>query len=62
MIAATATFIVLKFQRTPLNWRIMTAPTDLTEIAHDDAKARPVSTRPTIGQFMSPRSTGCCNS
>lgn len=39
MIAATATFIVIKTQPTPISWRILTVLTDLTEIERDDATA-----------------------
>jgi hypothetical protein len=39
MIAVTATFIVIKYQPTPVVWRILTVLTDLTEIARYDATA-----------------------
>jgi hypothetical protein len=39
MIAVTATFIVIKYQPTPVSWRILTVLTDLTEIARYDATA-----------------------
>ena len=39
MIAVTATFIVIKYQPTPLSWRILTVLTDLTGIEPYDPTA-----------------------
>jgi hypothetical protein len=44
MIAVTATFIVIKYQPTPVSWRILTVLTDLTEIARYDATAPALAT------------------